>query len=131
MQRLLDTYVITAGDVALNYAGRGFNPLQGRWITVSGANLGDSKLTPHVLRDADMVIQFANGQFQDGVLATTFVLNEPSNPAYATPWFQGMQSKGSFIMWSGHRPMRAGFFWRILASGLAAGDIVTLGAGYE
>lgn len=131
MQRLLDTYVITAGDVSAAYAGRGYNPSSGQWLTVSGTNLGSSRRTKYRLLDSDMIVQTAAGAYRNGILVATFVLHDPTNPSLATPWYQGMQSRGRYVLWHGNVEMDCGFFWRIQPGGLVAGDIVTLGVGYE
>jgi hypothetical protein len=131
MQRLLDTYIITAGDVGQAYAGRGYNPASGNWLTVSGSNLGSSRQTKYRLIDSDLIVQTSTGAFRQGILASTFVLHDPTNPTLATPWYHGLCSKGKFLLWHGNVAMDCGFFWRIQSGGLIAGDIVTLGVGYE
>jgi hypothetical protein len=128
---LLDRYVVLAGDVAVNYAGRGYNPLQGRWVTVSGTNLGSSRMTGGVLLSADIVISEAGGKLKDGVVVTAYVLNDPSHPEMAVPWFSSLHSKGFRPCWDGRRDLCAGFFWRIQLGGVVAGDIVVMGVRYE
>ena len=130
MERLLDNYTIVAGDVAVAYAGRGWNPRLGNWLTVSGSNLGSSIRTKYRLLDADMTIQTSAGLFRSGVVARLFIMHDPTNPSLSTPWFEGMQSKGKLLFWAGNLALDCGFFWRIQIGGLVAGDIVSMGVGY-
>jgi len=131
MQRLLDTYTILAADVSATYAGRGYNPASGQWLTVSGTNLGSSRRTKYRLLDSDIIVQTAAGAFRQGILVSTFVLHDPTNPSVATPWYQGVCGRGKFVFWHGNVEMDCGFFWRIHPGGLVAGDVVMLGVGYE
>lgn len=131
MERLLDVYTIQAADVAAAYAGRGYNCGTGQWLTVSGTNLGGSRRTKYRLLDADMIVQTSTGAFRQGILVATFILHDPTNPSLTTPWFQGLHGRGKYVFWHGNVPMECGFVWRIQPGALVAGDIVTLGVGYE
>jgi hypothetical protein len=132
MERLLDVYTITAGDVALAYAGRGYNCKLGNWLTVSGGNLGSSRVTRQHLLEANFGIHDGvTGGFKDGCYVEAWILRDSTDPSQAIPWFQGIQSKSNLVFWRGKTPLDAGFFWRIHQGGLVAGDYVGMGVGYE
>lgn len=132
MQRLLDVYTIQAGDVAVAYAGRGYNANPGRWQTVSGINMvASSWQTARHLVDADFLIQTAAGALKCGVVIAAFIVHDPTNTSLTTPWFMGVTSKAHFVHWHGRLPLDCGFLWRVHQGGLIAGDVVTMGVGYE
>ncbi|MCJ7510308.1 MAG: hypothetical protein MUP14_05435 [Dehalococcoidia bacterium] len=122
---------MTAGDVAAAHVGRGFNTLFGQWMTVSGTNLGDSRMTGSVLLAANIGIHTSGGMMRDGVVITAYVLNDPLHPEMAAEWFRGLHSKGFRPHWEGRRDMCAGFFWRIEKGGLVATDVVDMLVRYE
>jgi len=125
-----DTYAVLAGDVALNYAGRGYNVRTGRWETVSGGNLSPTGESDHILLSADIRVQTAAGLVKDGVYIILFVCGDPIHTGWVVPWFDGVQSKGHLVNWAGHTPMMGGLVWRIHASGLIATDVVSVGVSY-
>jgi hypothetical protein len=127
---LLDNYIVLAGDVALLWTGRGYNSREGKWETVSGGDLAASDMTKSILTSLDVRIITAGG-LRDGCRFMSFVMGDPQNRAYVVPWFQGIQSKGNLIQWTGRQPMLCGFVWRIMQGGLVAGDTISIGVGYE
>lgn len=127
-----DSYSVVAGDVALAYAGRGYNIRSGCWETVSGGNLSPSTLSlPYRLCSADIRVQTAAGNVKDGVRIMGFICGDPVHTGWVLPWFEGVQSKGQNVNWVGDLPLLAGFIWRIAAGGLIATDVVSVGVSYQ
>jgi hypothetical protein len=131
MERLADSYTIQAADVAAAYSGRGYNPRLGRWLTVSGIDNGSSRMTNLTLLDCAINVTTSGGHWRNGVIVRLFVVNDPSHPDLATPWFDAVVTKSGEINWQGRRPLAAGLFWRIIKGGVVDGDIVSIGVGYE
>lgn len=132
MERLLDQYTITGADEGATYAGRGYNAGVGQWQSfTSGATFSSGRPTKYQLRDADIVVHDSTGAIKLGVLVMVYVINDATNMGLCTPWFVGVTSKARLPYWEGKRPMNAGFFWRVHRGGLVAGDIVSMGVGYD
>ena len=131
MERLVDVYTVLAGDVSASYAGRGYNTRLGRFLTVSGTDNGTSRMTLNHIHFADVIVWSAAGAIKDGLKVGVFTCEDPTHPELSAPWFYGVLSKHSPVIWEGRRPLACGFFWRIHPGGLVAGDLVSIGVGYE
>lgn len=132
MQWLVDSYTVQAADIVPAWFGRGYNVGVGRWEHLLGANMTPSRLNPRLrLRSMDMTVHDSGGHIKDGLWVIGFVIGDPQHTGYAVPWFQRIQSKGRLIQWNGDQPMLCGFAYRIHTGGVAAGDYIDMGVGYE
>lgn len=130
-QWVSDSYTILAGDVAVVYAGRGYNVRTGRWETISGQNMTPTDISAKRLRSIDFTIHdVGTGGLKNGVFAMLFVIGDPIHTGYIVPVFQGVGSKARLVQWAGDAPMLGGVAWRIHQGGLAAGDRVDIGVSY-
>ncbi len=131
MQWLEDIYTVLAGDVAVAYAGRAYNCKTHQFETVSGINMGSSKFSHRRLKSIDFIVHSPTGTVKDGIWCCGYVVIDELHTGMVAPWFNQIQSKAHLIQWQGDIDMGCGFFWRIHAGGLVAGDVVGLGVGYE
>jgi len=129
MNWLSDYYTIAAADLVGGYCGRGYSHKIGRWGNLVAA-MESQRMSPHHLRSLYLRAQ-RGGRFSQGLVIMAHVWGDPTTTTYMVPWFQGVQSKGQFLRWTGSQPMLCGFEWRIQRGGVLAGDVISVEVGYE
>ena len=130
---LHEEYVVTAGDVALSFVGRGYNCGTKRFENVSGTDLSRSEDTDFELRAFQLWVMSAARAQKLGVIGELYVVADPL-ATYRTvklPAQEPQTTGGGSISWTGSFPMCAGILFRVASAALVATDIVAIMAGYE
>jgi hypothetical protein len=128
-----DVYVITAPDIAANFASRGWSSIRRIWETCRNSSLAPSTfdLPELQLRAMDIWIQAATGGFRSGIRIWVAAIAHGSHTGIAYPLVDKIQNTGHGVSWRGKEPIMAGIVWRIPKGGVIAGDIVNLTLEYE
>jgi hypothetical protein len=132
MEWLNETYVVTAGDVALGWTGRAWNWETRKFETISGVEMNRGRMTGYRLHCFQVTPKLATGVLAMGVVGRLYVVADPDATGFKVKLpSSGVQGPVGSIRFVGDTPMGCGVLWRILAGGLAAGDTVEVTIGYE
>lgn len=126
---LTDTYVVTAGDAAAAYVGRGYNAGKGQFESVTAGDLSssyasrDEKLR---LKSAQLWLATTGGVAKRGVIARLYRVYDGQATWQMTPLLLEVHGAQGWVLWTGDTPLFAGVIWRVFLGGLQATDIVRM-----
>lgn len=130
---LTDRYAVTAGDVAAQFASRGYSTVLGKWMTLPALAITPAAGKPpdYRLREVYLTVSKATGGYRAGIRVFVCAHVDPMHRDFVIPLIDDVRGGKAGWDWAGNVPMGAGVVWRIVQNALVATDEVWMTVLYE